>query len=61
MQIQALREGLRGRGFELGAVVVTGVGFITVRATGSGSTTRPRFFPPPTLTPERALQRILHM
>ena len=30
MQIQALREGLRGRGFELGAVVVTGVGFVIV-------------------------------
>jgi membrane protease YdiL (CAAX protease family) len=28
--MQALREGLRGRGFELGAVLVTGVGFLVV-------------------------------
>ncbi|MFO7780806.1 MAG: CPBP family intramembrane glutamic endopeptidase [Spirochaetia bacterium] len=28
--MEALREGLRGRGFELGAVVVTGVGFVIV-------------------------------
>lgn len=28
--IQTLREGLRGRAFELGAVVVTGVGFVIV-------------------------------